>query len=175
MSYCNKCGKEIEEGKKYCEECEYKEEIKSEVVINTSVIKEEKPKKAMGTAGILSIIFGSVAFGSRFLTWLPMVGQMLWLFKGVALPLAIAGIVCGAIAKKKTGNSIGLTISIITTVLEIFLTIVGIVTGIILFALGLFPTIMQAIIGIISIIIGSTSGGDASYMTVLVDIIRCML
>ena len=68
---CNKCGKEIEEGKKYCEECKRKEEIKSEVVINTSALKEEKPKKAMGTAGILSIIFGSVAFGSRFLTWLP--------------------------------------------------------------------------------------------------------
>lgn len=143
------------------------------------------PKRKYGAVSIVSIVLGSVALASMFASYIPMIGQLLALFTPFSIFLAIAGIVCGAIAKKKHGKKAGLVISIIATVYIVVYTVFTIVLFFVICALGLLPQLLsilayipffaeyiEELMAILEEIFGE---GTYYYIASVIGNIRCFL
>ena len=86
--YCVKCGKEIEEGKVYCEECEIEKQV-----IDAEVVVEEQPKEEISNGKALGFGIASLACGVEGICCLSIP------------PLALAlGIVAVVLSKKSLGT-----------------------------------------------------------------------
>lgn len=160
MSYCKKCGVEIEEGKEYCEECEPQEETQEEIeevqaeVIEEATLedapKEEAEEKQPRVIGTFSKIAVGLAIGAtvlfilgQILSFIPIISYVSFLFSTPAFPLAVASLVFGIVAFVKKEKALGLILGIVALAFQI-------VVGIITFAIGFIIGIVIAIMAIIA-------------------------
>lgn len=144
----------------------------------------DTPKSKYGAVSIVSIVLGSVALTSMFASYIPMIGQLLALFTPIAIFLAIAGIVCGAIAKKKHGKKAGLIISIIATVYIVVNAVLTVVLFFVIAVLGFLPNllaflpflapIIEMLIEMLEEIFGEGTF-DSYYIASVISNIRCFL
>lgn len=147
----------------------------------------DTPKSKYGAVSIVSIVLGSVALASMFTAFIPMIGYLLEMFTPIAIFLAIAGIVCGAIAKKKHGKKAGLVISIIATVYIIVDAVLTVVLFFVIGALGLLPQLLsilayipflaeyiEELIAMLEEIFGGTTF-TPYYIASVISNIRCFL
>lgn len=144
----------------------------------------DAPKSKYGAINVVSIVLGSVALASMFASYIPMIGQLLALFTPFSILLAIAGIICGAIGKKKYGKKAGLIISIITTVFIIVYSAFLIIGFIVICVLGLLPNLLAflpflaPIIEMLIEMLEEIFGGKTLspyYIASVISIIRCFL
>ena len=161
----------------------YEEDNNQNVQVAQNLV--DTPKRKYGAVSIVSIVLGSVALASMFASFIPMIGYLLEMFTPIAIFLAIAGIVCGAIAKKKHGKKAGLVISIIATVYIVVDTVLTIVLFFVICALGLLPQLLsilayipffaeyiEELMAILEEIFGE---GTYYYIASVIGNIRCFL
>lgn len=140
----------------------------------------DAPKSKYGAINVVSIVLGSVALVLMFASYIPMIGQLLLLFTPFSILLAIAGIVCGAIGKKKYGKKAGLIISIITTVYIVVDAVLTVVLFFVIAALGFLPNLLALlpflapIIEMLEEIFGDGTV-DSYYIASVISNIRCFL
>ena len=90
MIYCTKCGKELNDGTKFCNDCgqavnanvqnqQTVQQYPQQIIITQA----EQKTNGVGTAGFVLAIIGI------FLSWIPIVGWILW---GLGLLLSFIGL-----------------------------------------------------------------------------------
>ena len=126
--YCNKCGRELSDGARFCLSCgaeqqtEYRESTATETPeVNAEPIEEQKPAKVWTVFSTIGKILGIVAI---CICWIPMM---------YGVVLGVPGIVFSCLGRKaqteqaEKNFKIGLTLSIIAIVFTIFSFIIYII------------------------------------------------